>query len=147
MWDTRVQCRRALLKLNVSELKIFISLLVNQSKPSSFLDYHVFKTTFPFSDPHFLFSFVGINSPQCESSINSHSLVPLSNGYIALSSLLPVSDALNLSNLAQINKPYSLFSLCSLLMIGMKHFMQPRNTILRETHSCESPFSSSPNPN
>ncbi|KAJ0007413.1 hypothetical protein Pint_30387 [Pistacia integerrima] len=32
-------------------------------------------------------------------------------------------------------------------MIGMKHFMQPRNTILRETHLCESPFSSFPNPN
>ncbi|KAJ0043965.1 hypothetical protein Pint_17771 [Pistacia integerrima] len=29
----------------------------------------------------------------------------------------------------------------------MKHFMQPRNTILRETHSIESPSSSSPNPN
>ncbi|KAJ0043182.1 hypothetical protein Pint_17764 [Pistacia integerrima] len=29
----------------------------------------------------------------------------------------------------------------------MKHFMQPRNTILRETHSSESPSSSSPNPN
>ncbi|KAJ0042313.1 hypothetical protein Pint_17753 [Pistacia integerrima] len=40
----------------------------------------------------------------------------------------------------------TLSSLCSLL-IGMKHFMQPRNTILRETHSSESPSSSSPNPN
>ncbi|KAJ0035518.1 hypothetical protein Pint_25583 [Pistacia integerrima] len=37
-------------------------------------------------------------------------------------------------------KPYSL---CSLL-IGINHFMQPRNTIFRETHSSESP---SPNPN
>lgn len=79
---------------------------------------------------------------------------PLSNGYISLSFSLLFFVSFDLAILPKIN-PFLLCEsslLFSLWVTGaMKHFMLPKNAVLREAHSNDSPspssYSSSPNPN